>query len=88
MLTRRRVSDILKAGAQAAGIPNALVSTHSLRRGGCSMYLASGADPRTVMRFGRWLSQSSFERYVFPTAEDLMEVQQQVHFTAPHFELQ
>ena len=87
VLSRTHISDVLKAGADAAGIPGALVSTHSLRRGGCSMYLASGATPQSVMRFGRWLSTSSFERYVFPGEAALMEAQQKAHFTAPYFEM-
>ena len=40
-----------------------------------------------VMRFGRWESESAFEKYVFPHMECMMRTQQAAHFTAPFFEL-
>ena len=86
-LTRSTVSAILKAGAAFAQLPADRLGTHSLRRGGCSMYIAAGCSHASVMRFGRWCSQSSFERYVFPAAEQLMEGQQAAHTNVPYFEM-
>ena len=51
------------------------------------MYLGSGGEPSAVMRFGRWESESAFEKYIFPHMESLMQAQQEAHFTAPYFEL-
>ena len=68
VLTRRRLADVLKAGAKACGIPQAAVSSHSLRRGGASAYSALGVADEAIQRFGRWTSEA-YKAYVYPFAE-------------------
>jgi len=55
---RKDISNVLKAAAELADIPGAMVASHSLRRGGASAYVASGASDDDVMRHGRWTSEA------------------------------
>ena len=73
VFTRDKEADILKAAASTCGIPSDRVSTHSLRRGGCSAYSSAGVSDQELMRFGRWSSSTSFERYV-TAHEDMFDL--------------
>ena len=49
-LTRAQLNDELVCNAEVYGLPGRLFTSHSLRRGGASAYLAAGADPDDVAR--------------------------------------
>jgi integrase len=82
---RKDISAALKAAAQLAGIPDALVGSHSLRRGGASAYIASGASDDDVMRQGRWTSEA-YRAYVFPSLDKLKDALRQAQVKVPRFE--
>ena len=87
VLTRGRVSNILKAAALAAGIPGASVASHSLRRGGCTTYAQSGkCNDRALAMFGRWHSLA-YMLYLFPASEAMTAAQKAAHGVVPSFEL-
>ena len=82
---RKDISAILKGSAQLAGIPDALVGSHSLRRGGASAYIASGASDDDVMRQGRWTSEA-YRGYVFPSLDKLRDALHRAQVKVPRFE--
>ena len=71
VVTRKEVAGLLKAAAEFCGIPQAKVSTHSLRRGGASMYAATGkVSEFELAKFGRWTSDA-YKGYVYSQSESL-----------------
>ena len=84
-LSRKDISDLLKTAAAACGIPEGRVASHSLRRGACSQYIASGLPDPHVMRFGRWTS-NAYQAYVFGHASALQEALQRAVHLVPRFE--
>ena len=85
-LTRKKISDLLKEGAAAGGIPKARVASHSLRRGGASAYVASGASDAAIQRFGRWTSDA-YKLYVYPHAAEMHAALKRAIKKVPHFEM-
>jgi hypothetical protein len=87
VLSRDDVSQLLKAAAAKSGIPEARVASHSLRRGGCSAYIAAGGKDieQAVMRFGRWTS-TAYYAYVFPHAETLSKALKKASHLVPRFQ--
>ena len=84
---RKDVSQILKLAADATHMPKGRVASHSLRRGGCSQYVAAG-PPGTelqVQRFGRWTSEA-YKGYVWAHNSALHRVQAQAAVFVPRFE--
>ena len=75
----------LAAPAVVAKIPKAAVGSHSLRRGGASAYVASGASDEQIQRFGRWTSEA-YKAYVFPDAHLLHAALKLAVHTVPRFE--
>ena len=61
---RKDISKVLKDAAVAAGIPEGRISSHSLRRGGATAYVAAGAPEPAVQNFGRWTSDA-YKGYVY-----------------------
>lgn len=85
VFSRSQISDILKQASQTAGIPAGRVASHSLRRGGASAFVASGASDAAIQRFGRWTSDA-YKAYVFPHAAELVAAQKKAMVTVPCFE--
>ena len=84
---RKDISQVLKLAADATHMPRARVASHSLRRGGCSQYVAAG-PPGTelqVQRFGRWTSEA-YKGYVWAHNSALHRVQAQAAVFVPRFE--
>ncbi|KAE8913471.1 hypothetical protein PF003_g3141 [Phytophthora fragariae] len=61
------MANIVKSAARAAGLDPARFSTHSVRIGGATSLLNSGADRLVLKVMGRWLS-NAFEAYPVLTA--------------------
>ena len=80
-ITRTAVSNVLKATAVELGIPKGDIATHSLRIGGATALLHSGADPNAIQIIGRWASDiwkiyTRFSRNLMTgVATDMAEVQ-------------
>lgn len=85
VITRDQVSQVLKAGAEDAGIPGAMVASHSLRRGGSVAYAASGLSEANLMKFGRWKSMA-YKAYVYQHAEAMKEVLHKASKFVPRME--
>ena len=86
VLSRAELGALLKAAAVKVGVPEAKVSTHSLRRGGACAYVASGkCSEEAVMRFGRWCSLA-YHRYVFPHSELMAKALDVASKMVPRFE--
>jgi hypothetical protein len=65
VLTRKRVSGHIQDVLESVGVPRRYSGSHSLRRGGNSLYRSSKDgngrqifDDETVKRFGRWTSDA------------------------------
>ena len=82
---RKDISNVLKAAAQLANIPEAMVASHSLRRGGASAYVASGASDDDVMRHGRWTSEA-YRAYVYAALDKLKFALRKAQVAVPKFE--
>ena len=83
--TRDDVSQVLKLAAEACKIPGATVASHSLRRGGCSSYVAAGCGDDHIARFGRWTSLA-YKAYVFAHAKTLHAALKTAAHLVPRFE--
>ncbi|WP_448208291.1 tyrosine-type recombinase/integrase [Azospirillum sp. sgz302134] len=59
----RRVSEIFKRRAEAAGLDSALVSGHSLRVGAAQDLTAAGFGLPAIQQAGRWKSPGMPARY-------------------------
>jgi len=84
---RGDISQVLKLAAEAAGIPKGRFATHSLRRGGCSQYIAAGGQKNeaAIQRFGRWTSMA-YKLYVMGASEALSQIQVAAVNLVPRFE--
>lgn len=58
-LTRKVLTDVLKAAAEAKGLSGACFALHSLRIGGATQMAASSSDPGMIDRVGGWSLTSS-----------------------------
>lgn len=65
-----RLYDDWRRALKAAGLPLALIP-YDLRRSALRNTLKAGADKRTAMALGGWLTDSTFYRYQIVTDEDL-----------------
>jgi len=81
------ISTILKLGADAIHMPKGRVASHSLRRGGCSQYIAAGGpgSETSVQTFGRWKSDA-YKAYVWSHSEALKMVTAVAAHLVPRFE--
>ncbi|ETO84379.1 hypothetical protein F444_01690 [Phytophthora nicotianae P1976] len=61
-IAAEEVADTLKQAASAMGLDARLYSTHSIRIGGATELMNSGADRLVIKLMGRWLS-NAFEGY-------------------------
>ncbi len=75
MLTRQRVSELLKGAALAIGDKTAGISPHSLRGGGATALYSNGYTREQIMYLGRWKSDS-WMIYAKMTKENLGNVAQ------------
>ena len=85
---RKDISQVLKiAAAAAAGIPDGRIASHSLRRGGCSQYIAAGGQKEepAIQRFGRWKS-TAYKGYVMGASNALAAIQAAAAHLVPRFE--
>ena len=84
---RKDISQVLKIAAATAGIPDGRIASHSLRRGGCSQYIAAGGQKEepAIQRFGRWKS-TAYKGYVMGASNALAEIQVAVAQLVPRFE--
>ena len=84
---RGDISQVLKLAAEAAGIPKGRFATHSLRRGGCSQYIAAGGQKNeaAIQRFGRWTSVA-YKLYVMGASDALSQIQVAAVDLVPRFE--
>jgi predicted RNA-binding protein with RPS1 domain len=67
------ISQIIKAGANMAGLLGTMYGSHSVRRGGASQWAASGLSRDDLRRFGRWVSDAC-EEYIYESADRINEV--------------
>ena len=58
IMSRSRMSELLRGFVGACGIDTTLVASHSLRRGGCVVYHSNQVPLDTIKRFGRWNSDA------------------------------
>ena len=81
------ISKLLKLGADAIHMPKGRVASHSLRRGGCSQYVAAGGPgcETSVQSFGRWKSDA-YKAYVWSHSEALKAVTAVAAHLVPRFE--
>ena len=81
------ISKLLKLGADAIHMPKGRVASHSLRRGGCSQYVAAGGPgcETSVQSFGRWKSDA-YKAYVWSHSEALKRVTAVAAHLVPRFE--
>ena len=86
-LSRDDISKVLKLAAEAIHIPEALVASHSLRRGGASSYVAAGGAgiEEAVARFGRWKSMA-WRAYVYSHSNELQGAIKRATCVVPRFE--
>ena len=84
---RKDISQVLKIAAAAAGIPDGRIASHSLRRGGCSQYIAAGGqvNEAAIQRFGRWTS-IAYKLYVVGASDALSAIQGAASHLVPRFE--
>ena len=84
---RKDISQVLKIAAAAAGIPDGRIASHSLRRGGCSQYIAAGGQKEepAIQRFGRWKS-TAYKGYVMGASNALAAIQAAAAHLVPRFE--
>ena len=84
---RKDISQVLKIAAATAGIPDGRIASHSLRRGGCSQYIAAGGQKEepAIQRFGRWKS-TAYKGYVMGASNALAEIQVAAAQLVPRFE--
>jgi hypothetical protein len=84
---RQDISRVLKVAAAAAGIPEGRIASHSLRRGGCSQYIAAGGqkEEAAIQRFGRWTSLA-YKGYVMGASDALSQIQAAAADLVPRFE--
>ena len=84
---RKNISQVLKIAAAAAGIPDGRIASHSLRRGGCSQYIAAGGqvNEAAIQRFGRWTS-IAYKLYVVGASDALSAIQGAASHLVPRFE--
>ena len=92
VLSRSQVSGHLQDILVSVGIPKHLVGSHSLRRGGASMYRAAKdskgrrCDDEHVKRFGRWNSDA-FKLYIHLESTAMDEWAEDAGHLIPRFEL-
>jgi len=86
VLRRGEISEWLKTGAEACGIPKAKVASHSLRRGGASAYVAAGLSDDHICRFGRWTSLA-YKAYVYAHAGAVHAALKVAATKVPRFEM-
>ena len=84
---RKDISQVLKIAAATAGIPDGRIASHSLRRGGCSQYIAAGGQKEepAIQRFGRWKS-TAYKGYVMGASNALAAIQAAAAHLVPRFE--
>ena len=85
-LHRAKVSAIIKETLCKVGVPPRLAGSHSLRRGGASLYRAAGVPDEDVKRFGRWNSDA-YKLYINITVTALDQWAGVLAHTLPRFEL-
>ncbi|KAE8896581.1 hypothetical protein PF002_g6693 [Phytophthora fragariae] len=66
-ITAEEVATVLKQAATLDALDAKLYSTHSIRIGGATVLLNSGADRLVIKLMGRWMS-NTFEEYPVLTA--------------------
>jgi len=85
-LRRKELSKLIQTLMGSMGVPSHLVGSHSLRRGGASMYLAAGVPEGEIKRFGRWTSDA-YKLYLILDSTAMDKYAEKVARVQPRFEL-
>jgi hypothetical protein len=84
--SRKRISTILQTIMLSVGVPANLVGSHSLRRGGASMYRAAKVPDEDIKRFGRWNSDA-YKLYIHVECTAMDQWAVVANHLVPRFEL-
>ena len=86
ILSRKQLSSTIQRIMLSVGVPARLVGSHSLRRGGASMYRAAKVPDEDIKRFGRWNSDA-FKLYIHIECTALDQWAEAANRLTPRFEL-
>ena len=86
VVKREVIHDAMVKVLVSVGIPKEMAGSHSLRRGGASMYRAAGVPDDDIKRFGRWESDA-FKCYIHVETTSMDPFMKKACTIAPRFEL-
>ena len=85
-IERVTVHEAVQSVLTKVGVPRDMAGSHSLRRGGASLYRAARIPDEHIKDFGRWLSDA-FKLYIHMDAEVMDAGMQAATTLVPKFEL-
>ena len=85
-IERVTVHEAVQSVLTKVGVPRDMAGSHSLRRGGASLYRAARIPDEHIKDFGRWLSDA-FKLYIHTDAEVMDAGMQAATTLVPKFEL-
>ena len=86
VLSRKTVTSKIQDLMESVGVPRTFSGSHSLRRGGASMYRGAGCPEMDVMRFERWTS-NAYKLYIHIENQAMNEWAEKAATTIHRFEL-
>ena len=78
VMTHRDLSNMLQEFLKAVGVDRNGITTHSIRKGGCSLFYRAGIMIPALKEHGTW-SSDSYKTYVHYNMQDKLKVTQSVY---------